>query len=454
MRDSFRFRVGSKGKLRIVLSKKPTTQSQSISPQVTQSDQNTVFATRAEDDYLIPPQKRAKAIAFYDLGTRLRSVLTTDLVPPLALRFRPYPVHDLQSPGEDKTGEYVEIPLEVRGTYLGDVGDGSFGQFSVSTAEWTKLQDMLLGSLRILREGETEPTDDTDPTGFSQANGSDRQTPHCELFPLVNGFVKVGSKFLAGSGSPNYRVKSDRSGLEPGPSTTSDFEFVDEDDTIAEERWSPENLGQIGVPFKIPDDLVKTLSGHLTQFMEPFDESFNHGINGSPFRRISDGKLQVFVGNISTAVYTSFYPVTTDPEFCKVTATPSYDVDPVTYSFTGKDNRVYIRPLMSGVSITSGLTKLATWVARDTPFYAHGLFPCAAQRSAYSGGFSLPTFGAARHQPLDPISTAEGPLQRVLPAQSLVAIIAQGTKRFYVWSKEDWLAFSNPNVDTLGECTE
>lgn len=400
-----------------------------------------ITAVDPEANRYIRRSPKTKAIAIYDLGLRLRSVLTDDLDAPLGLRVRQYPVHDSQSPGEDKSDEYVEIPLEVKGTYLGDdpAGAGVYGSFSVSGAEWLKLQSMLLGSLRKLDPGETR-TDDTDPTAFAQANGSSRQIPHCPVVGIVH--VRIGTQFFSYTASMgSSQILPDGSGTSTELTPNFDQDTAEGDES---ERWNTISAeeGTAFLRYKLKDeDFFKSFAGSLAMFENFYLPDSNFGVKGSPFH-IDTGDTRVQTPGFGLFGPLRYYPFDTASPHCKVTSEPDYTAPVVTFNFTGEDNRIYIRPVVAGHTLRNGASALVTWVQRNAPGYASNI-SCYVRRSAYAGGFFDGATDLVKTQPLsliDPDVFA----QLLIPAGQLLAIIARKTSKFYIWSAVDFYSDLTP----------
>lgn len=128
---------------------------------------------------------RPGSVAFYDLGTRLRSVPGDTVFD--GLRFREMVSGDSAAPDDagGRVSEYIEIRAEAAGTYV-EPGESSYGLplMMLSDAEAALLERALLGrrspdAAEVL-DVPGEPLDPVDPFGFTPVNGSGRSVGNCQ----------------------------------------------------------------------------------------------------------------------------------------------------------------------------------------------------------------------------------------------------------------------------------
>lgn len=389
-----------------------------------------VIKTDEEDELYV--FRKGAAISFYDLGMRLRSVPTS--TPFNGLRVYEWPNSSAtQEPDDANSSEYVELAFEVDGTLIehgGIVDPPWYHEVVITDEDWETLTAKLLGSRKPLAEDE-EPSDVTDPLGFSVVNGGTRRLPHCaEIWsdqvyyqPIL---FHISGRDIAFTLNPDVFTEED--GIE-NPYLLRESKVED-----AEERWNPNNITE-GAAFHLliaPKGLFDGCSGDIK-----VDDTFPH---------------YNVVPNI--AHYHGFD--TADTVKYKITNEPYYEADAVTYSFQGKDNRFYLRPRLMGMVLFSGTPAgghLVTgdWVGRPMPIYPRvhgfdestngikGMYRCLTVRSLYSnhaGLVSPNSFVAAIHMNVDEFyNTAQDCL--ALRQGSLAGIIGQGNQTFYIWANQD-----------------
>jgi hypothetical protein len=317
----------------------------------------------AEDEDT-PLQRRARpgALAFLDLGTRLRSV-------PPSTDFNDYTRTRTVEPApepDDSAGnfnEYLEIEIDgeaenlralVRPPYdehtADDYGLGT-NHVNADVTDSLQLQynEACLGSLA---EGSTDPVS---PLDKFKANGSGRAIPACAPVPYV-ATVSERADYHASAGYPteafDFTLYGDDEDDEPlrFPNTTfresvadlrkwandspagvgddidvqavfNGMDFLDNDrwkerehregDSEASERWNPDNL----------------TGGEAKKGAEHDQKG-----QGSGFNLKLDSRL----------IYEPFD--TGDAEHFKVTKEPSFGADEATLKLTGRPTRVFLRP--------------------------------------------------------------------------------------------------------------
>lgn len=389
------------------------------------------------DDPAYVFRKKLK-LTFYDLGTRLRSVPPDTVFD--ELRVREFLAQDLTAPQPDYLNEYVEIRLEVQGTFTPAVSEG--GTLALSIAEWTRLDRALLGSRAPAIETEPEP-DPLNPLGFTSANGSDRTLANC----LAIYFNYIGSAvhfWMAPSEDEMELVSRPDLGTvvyqyAVNPPAWFDSEALIEEGKYsareakpsdASERWNPNNLetgaaqGQLVIS---PEAFEDKSGGHLMVI----DDGTTRVAGSGVFYLVAEPPV------FKTMPYHGFH--TGDTTNFKVTSQPEFASAEVEYRFKGKE-AVYLRPKIRAVRYdvdhSSGSTPHAAWATREFPVYpAPSLIPegpldaVIAHRSLYSNYETAPEGSSLAVVSMSGIS---------LRAGSLVAII-QGARTFYVWRKTDAL---------------
>lgn len=346
----------------------------------------------ADDDD--PPgyifRARPTAVAFYDLSTRLRSVAAgTDPTPP---RLRELESSDPAGPCADCFSEYAGVHTGDRGTE-GEQSGQTYTLYSLD--DFAAVERGLLGRRHPEAPADEggEPLDPVDPFGFTLVNGSSRLVSDCE---------ELSTDRLSNFALPAFRVTTSTTVREQRPEPENPLRVVYrgtlgvEVDPVAElvagrwrtreaapgdndERWNPKDLesGAAQRQLAIPRDSRIRAEGQLIlgQFTPQGGDDSEH---------------PDYWDFISLAgEYHGFD--TGDTVRFKVTMEPSYGAEAAVYTFRGVDNRVYLRPLR---------------VAPE---------PATSVRiPVYEGDFTV-----------------------LLPPGSLVAVIAQGSKVYYVWRVDE-----------------
>lgn len=380
-------------------------------------------------------QKPETGIRFFDLGTRLRSVSPVTVVDGVAtainfdgLRRREADATDLPTPHATYYNEYVEIPLEVPVTPVFSPDDNQW-HMTVSGEQNAILNRQLLGAL-------AETADDPlSPVEFSDANGSGRRLPHAmELFEGNDGYPQYPFHilvFLTGTGivrefktlpgdtTPQLYYKFDGT-LQTdynvwGLVAEGVWSLREPEENEDEENWNPDNeaSGAAHNQYAKPQS-YKVREGDLL---------LSAGTLGlAPGVQIVDAPFSSQAG-----IYYGFD--TGDTDNYKLTAEPSFEAETVAFSFRGKDNFVYLRPLPASFMIATevdddpALLEISrAWVGRVPVYPAINNIGCAVRRSEYGG---IPGAG----------EVITGAALDALPVGALLGIIMQGQKIFYVWRK-------------------
>jgi hypothetical protein len=356
------------------------------------------------------------AMALYDLGTRLRSVPPDTVFN--GLRRREYLSQETASPdnAHNYFNEYVEVAYEVQGIFHPVTPEqeeaGELSTLEVTSEEWERLDKMLLGSRAPLVEG--EPHDPFDPFGFSFANGSGRALTN--VAPVPYSLMYFGAIYI---GDSDFGVSSDPHIVDPDhPVAGWDFRQPKEAD--AEERWNPHNLGDGSY---LPDNFAQ---------------------------RALEFKNKKAKGALGVQIHGYEYFSTGDPDTYKITTEPSFEAEEKKFSIKGRDNRIYLRPTLTGLLFGS-TSVLSTWAARQPTIYPtiNGLAPsaCGIKRSEYSH------YEAASAAPMALSQLYLSP--PAVPAHTLVAAIAQGHTVYYVWrraAQEESTGLSLFSTTTVGTC--
>lgn len=358
--------------------------------------------------------------AFYDLGTRLRTV--PDGFEYTGLELRDFGAVDEPEIGDALQQFYVEQRYEVQGSSLLDLEADTFlPPIDVSDVEFKKLQRLLLGKLALDEEG--QPDDPLDPLEFTRTNvrpfgdlkPSHRLISHC--MPLFYGQTTDLLSAIIGQVFP---LKINGTFL---PDLLADGrayarEFAENDST---EDWGPDPpaSGAAYKQIRFSKEYVKSLKGGPLQIQNP--------------------------GN------TFYYSFDTDDTVnIKITTNPDPSSDAQEYKFSGRD-RVYLRPILGGMyraaifsgPLLFGLRVVANWVSRKygvigtiLPSATHvAPFPDRnwIRRSEFS---RYPEFsgGSATNGFVSFRVASEGVVDE-LPNNDLVAIIASPTKEYYLWRK-------------------
>ncbi|MGA9995629.1 MAG: hypothetical protein WBP93_09455 [Pyrinomonadaceae bacterium] len=351
-----------------------------------------------EDDDFVMPRRRISLTAFFDALYRLRSVPSdTDFSQP---RSRPFPSTDRAAPAPDKTSEYVEQDFEREGA-LHEVAPGAETlsnqpYIALSGSDWDYLNQVMLGRLQAGSE------DVLDPTGFSQVNGSSRE---------VGNSAQIYYDLAVQLAQPHFVV----GGTEYKFSAHFGHDWVEREakESDATERWNPFNLagGSGGA------ERTKSIAqGQLEIKVEASARGpLVYEVVNPPAPPLSPGGLEA-------AHYEAFE--TSDTATFKITGEPRFSAERVEFSFGGKDNRVYLRAKLTGIELytTSGeYVSRAHWVRpRRGRVFIDAEDPVLRTSRFYQSN-------AGQH-----VREIKLYPER-LGAKSLVAIIAQGKKTFYIW---------------------
>lgn len=241
------------------------------------------------------------AITFYDLGTRLRSVADSSFD---ELRFRPSSATDAPERNDEWTDEYVEIDYTSPGQVSVDFDGGTpYGRLSLTTSQLGELQSLLLG----------KPGDAFDPFGFTEANVTGRRLANCMPLPYGNllnlNAITGGRHYLCGLANVIPPEEIPQEDLDRWKLRRAK---ADEET----ERWNPHNLEQWNLA-----GLPLTREGQLKP----------KGAGGSG--------LKIVTASLHT--YEPFD--TDDAVNFHVTNEPSFDADAIAFKFTSAPHRVYLR---------------------------------------------------------------------------------------------------------------
>lgn len=343
------------------------------------------------------------AVAFYDLGSRLRSVpVGTD---PSPLRLRELISSDPAAPGTNHFSEYASI-------HTGDLGteheEGGQTYTLYSTADFTFVERGLLGPRHPDAAEDPEepgtPLDPVDPFGFSQANGSARLVANCEELSVDRltgaGVIIEVSAFYVTTAARTTReqrpevddlnsVYTGATGASFEPSVLladKTWKTREPEGTDEAERWNPKDIesGAAHRLLDIPKAARLKAEGQL--------------IVGRLIERETEGFGAWYQFSNAAGHFYGFD--TGDTVRYKVTAEPRFDSEAITFTFKGADNRVYLRPYLAAPPLPSDFTVPVSSV-RDNFFY-------------------------------------------ILPPGSLVAAVAQGARVFYVWRVDESPALDVP----------
>lgn len=296
---------------------------------------------------------RPAAVAFYDLGTRLRSVAAgTDPTPP---RLRELESSDPADPCADCFSEYASLRTGERGESPDEEGNYTL----YSAEDFAALERGLLGPRHPdAPESAGASLDPVDPFGFRLVNGSSREVTTCAQEASIASYIGAGSIYA-------LRVYRGAAVLEVRPAeelAAERWKVRDPAPSDADERWNPKDVesGAAQGQIEITKEARIRAEGHLAVIAE---------------------------GGASSA----FYEFDTGDASCKVTAEPRFDAPAVAYTFRGADNRIYLRPR-----------------------YPQPPLPTTIQFPVYR--------------------VDEEEVVVALPAGSLLAVIGQGSRVYYVWS--------------------
>lgn len=348
--------------------------------------------------------RKKSVIAFYDLGTRLRSVPSDTVFD--GQRIREYQSQETTEPDDDRTSEYVEVRFEVQGIYTPAGAQGVAGTLEITEAEHAYLNRALLGSLAPHIEG--EPDDVVNPLGFSTVNGSARTVANCQIAHAstieVNGAL---------------------------PEFPADFVLREPKPEDANERWNPDNI-------------AITENEGAAQSQPKFKKGFIDRIKGHGLTITSN-----LLGGDFLRGWQYFNFNTDDKVRFKITRQPDFSSDEIeAFVATGKEG-VYLRPTLGKAREDADKWSpyilrravddvlIGKWAMRSQFAYPLGLtaffiacaeagYPCDFLRSLYAHAVD----GLVFHY--------EGEIVNPLPVGSLVAIITQAPAVFYVWRKIAW----------------
>ena len=468
-----RFTVRRGDTVSLAIPVQTVTQKEAIAVETEQENKNVLPYDELDDQYTF---RKNVLVRFFDLGTRLRSVPSAPSDP---LRQRSYPTADNATPNAGYYDEYIEVTLDnlLHGfaSYQLDVPDPSAvwtgaAHITLAGSTWKLMDDMLLGR-RTSNFITGDPLDTLDPTGSSIVNETStgdpshvpRKLPNCMPLYLSNDARTRGLVFVL---PRSLTIGTDL--IQIINNTLDDvlahWHSRVPSDNDANERWN----------------LLNVSSG--AAFMQ-LSHDRNLFINKS-------GRLLVIAGD-------NYFSFDTGHAAYKVTATDQFTDAAAEFSFKGKDNRIYLRPLYTGYYLIDHPYALATsslgnvGIPGDTVYHSVGATPPLTHffftdHAFHVVGRTMPIYPALVKEPssilgriafddsitydvdevfLDfakrnfwlsqanlssqagshpspiigtmPLHQDFPDLQMVLRHGSLVALVTQDDKVFYVWANQD-----------------
>jgi hypothetical protein len=413
------------------------------------------------DDALIPA--RQFNVSVYDLGTRMRSVAPGVVFD--GLRYRPFLAQDVPEAHGGNVTEYVEIDFAALGTFVHNSVIPPGDHLLLDSAAHTHFNQALLGQrVPVLPGHEHDTYDKLDPFSFAIVNGSSRQLPVCmditryilgiaesdvpdprEGYPPVARKGQITNLWLPNSGQlrgSDYRATD---GIHPPsysigpvlkPAIIKKYDSVKEDEAESAENWSPVNVEMAGVTTgaKAKKHQVDGGAGQGLAFGYYTGDGFG-------------GIMFDIVGEFGQGVLNYEGFSTWDTTNFKITNGPRFDASETVYTFKGRDNRIYLRPVLIGYRIYTDAGTHRSWAGRR-PVYPNSFHAtdCLVRRTPDADFAHAPSGATLQYLALE----------NVLPPGSLVAAIAQGSKIFYIWRKTarepNYSSFLIPS-GPIGECS-